>query len=244
MGLKLTLPKDKNHMGAEFVDAYWAIVGLKYDIEAFTFTLTCFPSREARLLTGTSVEEPSIEGYGECEPVYHPELYSWSPWFSIAQVFPEGIPLGRDAQLKQIYTFIKAYTDLPFEDVFESDQTEEEDTSEELTEPIEEPTEETSDEPSEEVVPEETPSEEEPTEEPSEETEVPSEDSDENEEDKFVNSEETETPTNETKQTEEIEPHCFAESEETEDLTEETEQTETEEPQEEEEKTEEETDNA
>ena len=196
MGLSMTLPKDKNHIDAEFVDAYWAISALSYDMEAVSFTLTCYPSREAKQLAGTPVLEPSIGGYGMSQPTYHPELYSWSPIFIIAQVFPEGIPLGRDAQLKKIYTFIKGYTGLPFEDVFESDQTEEEEPSEEPSvEPTEEPTEETSDEPSSEVVPEETPSEEEPTEEPSEETEVPSEEHTE-----------TEDLTEETEQTETEEP--------------------------------------
>ena len=209
MGLQMTLPKDKNHLDAEFVDAYWAISALSYDMEAVSFTLTCYPSREAKQLAGTPVLELSIGGYGMSQPTYHPELYAWSPILLIAQVFPEGIPLGRDAQLKQIYTFIKAYTDLPFEDVFESDQTEEEEPSEEPSvDPTEEPTEETSDEPSEEVVPEETPSEEEPTEEPSEETEVPSEEHTE-----------TEDLTEETEQTETEEPQTEDESteEETED---------------------------
>ena len=120
MGLKMTLPQDKNHLSVEFTDAYWAISALGYDFEGVAFTLTCYPSREAKLLAGTNVENASIGGYGLCQPIYRPELYAWSPRFLIADVFPEGIPLGRDAQLTQIYTFIKGYTGLPFEDVFES----------------------------------------------------------------------------------------------------------------------------
>lgn len=137
MGLQMTLPKDKNHINAVFVDAYWSISALSYDIEAVNFTLTCYPSREAKLLAGTPVLKPSIGGFGKCQTIYRPELYSWAPFFSISQVFKEGIPLGRDAQLKQIYTFIKEYTGLPFEDVFE----EEEEAAEPIVEPVQdEPT--------------------------------------------------------------------------------------------------------
>lgn len=153
MGLQMTLPKDKNHMATEFVDAYWAVTELGYDFVALHFKLVCFPSREAKLLDGNKVEEPSLGGYGLCEPTYHPKLYSWEPFFTIETVFPEGIPLGRDAQLKVIYSFIKDYTGLPFEDVFEDDQKEDEPIVEpseptEPTEPIEEPTEEPIEEPS------------------------------------------------------------------------------------------------
>lgn len=156
MGLQMTLPKDKNHMATEFVDAYWAITELTYDMVGLHFKLACFPSREAKQLDGTKIEEPSIGGYGLCEPTYHPQLYSWEPFFTIETVFPEGVPLGRDAQLKVIYSFIKDYTGLPFEDVFEDDQKEDEPIVEpseptepiEPTDPIEEPTEEPIEEPS------------------------------------------------------------------------------------------------
>lgn len=146
MGLKMTLPLDKNHMATEFVDAYWAVTELNYDFVGLHFKLACYPSREARQLDGTKIEEPSIEGYGLCEPTYHPQLYSWEPFFTIETVFPEGVPLGRDAQLKVIYSFIKEYTGLPFEDVFEDDQKEDEPIVEpsEPTEPTEEPIEEPS----------------------------------------------------------------------------------------------------
>lgn len=142
MGLKMTLSLDKNHLYNEFVDAYWAITELVYDFDTLHFKLACFPSREARLLDGTKIEEPSIDGYGFCQPVYRPELYSWSPYFGIEEVFPEGIPLGRDAQLTQIYTFIKEYTGLPFEDVFEDMETAPEQT-EEPVEPVTDPVAET-----------------------------------------------------------------------------------------------------
>lgn len=151
----MTLPKDKNHMYTDFIDAYWAVSTLGYDSENVVFALTCYVSREARMLDGTSVEEPSIEGFGSCLPIYRPELYYWHHHCPIADIFPEGIPLDKDEQLKAVYLYIKAYTGLPFEDVFEGDQKPEE--------PTEEPIEET--------IPEETPTEEEPiVDEPTEET--------------------------------------------------------------------------
>jgi len=119
MGLLMTLQKDKNHMATEFANAYWSITDLGYDIETLHFRLDCVPSREAKLLAGTQIENRTVNGFGICQSIYRPELYSWSPTFNIAEVFPDGIPLGRDAQLTQIYNFIKSYTGLPFEDVFE-----------------------------------------------------------------------------------------------------------------------------
>lgn len=153
MGLRMTLPKDKNHICVEFADAYWAIRTMEYDYEKVTFNLTCYPTREAKILDGTEIEYTSINGYGKCLPIFNPKLYEWTASALISKVFPEGIPLGRDAQLKVIYTFIKDYTGLPFEDVFEDDQKEDEPIVEpseptEPTEPIEEPTEEPIEEPS------------------------------------------------------------------------------------------------
>ena len=119
MGLKMTLPSDKNHMATTFTDAYWAVVELRYDFDTLTFTLACYPSREAKLLNGRRIKDPSISVFGSCEPIYSPELYSWTQILFISEVFPLGIPLGRDEQLKALYTYIKTYTGLPFEDVFE-----------------------------------------------------------------------------------------------------------------------------
>lgn len=136
MGLKMTLPSDKNHLATTFLDAYWVIVELGYDFNTLTLRLACFPSREAKQLNGTSVENPSIGNYGSCKPTYNSELYSWTQILFISDVFPNGIPLGRDEQLKVLYTFIKGFTGLPFEDVLEEGQV-----VEEPTEPIVEPSE-------------------------------------------------------------------------------------------------------
>lgn len=137
MGLLMTLQKDKNHMATEFANAYWSITDLGYDIETLHFRLDCVPSREAKLLAGTQIENRTVNGFGICQSVYRPELYSWAPTFSIAEVFPEGIPLGRDAQLTHIYNFIKEYTGLPFEDVFEDAAAEVEPAHEEPAAPAE-----------------------------------------------------------------------------------------------------------
>lgn len=216
MGLKLTLNQENNSMGFTFVDAYWVIENLKYKmtdtILLISFNLNCYPSRESSKLTGRDVVPLSL-GIPE-KSKYSGKLYEISFMDFASKIFSEGMPLERDEQLKQIYTFIKAYTDLPFEDVFESDQIEEEPQEETEVEPTEEPTEEPTGETIQEPSSEEEPmAQEEASDDPEE-------------EDNFVNSEETETEN----------------KEQTEILTEE-EQTETE-PQTEGENTEEETEDA
>jgi len=204
MGLKLTLNQENNSMGFTFVDAYWVIENLKYKmtdtILLISFELNCYPSRESSKLTGRDVVPLSIGSPEKSK--YSGKLYEISFMDFASKIFSEGMPLERDEQLKQIYTFIKAYTDLPFEDVFESDQIEEE--PQEETEV--EPTEETIQEPS---------SEEEPM--AQEETTEASEDSEETEETE-AESEETESSQIEEEQTE-TEPQTEDESteEETED---------------------------
>jgi len=154
MGLKLTIDKDRNSMGFTFEDAYWVIENLKYEMgsdELFvSFNLNCYPSRESSKLTGQNVapmeymEPTSARINGKLCGMHHLNF--------VKTIFPEGIPMERDAQLKVIYSFIKEYTGLPFEDVFEDDQKEGEPIVEpseptEPTEPIEEPTEEPIEEP-------------------------------------------------------------------------------------------------
>lgn len=121
MGLKLTLSKDNNPMGFTFEDAYWVIEELKYEMGAenlsISFNLNCYPSRDSSKLTGRNVEPLS---FGSPErPKYNGKLYGFSHLNYAKVIFPDGVPMDRDAQLTQIYNFIKEYTGLPFEDVFE-----------------------------------------------------------------------------------------------------------------------------
>lgn len=39
----------------------------------------------------------------------------------IKDIFPDGIPLDADKQKTAIYNWVKVYTGLPFEDVFEEE---------------------------------------------------------------------------------------------------------------------------
>ena len=119
MGLKMTLVKEMNHMYTEFVDAYWCIEDVGYDTQSVVFTLYCYPSREVKLNHLHILENPSL-GYGSAiSNVINGRLYLWEGQFSIEDIFPQGIPLGKDEQLKVLYKFVKDYTQLPFKDVLE-----------------------------------------------------------------------------------------------------------------------------
>ena len=65
----------------------------------------------------------STFGYGEMtQPTYEPSLRVWYGIAKIEEIFPDGIPPGSNAQKTAICNWIKSYTGLPFEDVFEEDQ--------------------------------------------------------------------------------------------------------------------------
>lgn len=119
MGLQMTLTKDKNKLYHDFQDAYWAITDLVYGVDAVSFMLKAFPTREAKLKDKAPQEDPSI-GFGEGDPVVDSALYKWRAQFAITDIFPQGIPIGRDAQYTAVYNWIKAYTGLPFTDVLEA----------------------------------------------------------------------------------------------------------------------------
>ena len=121
MGLQMMLQKEKNPLFFDFVDAYWALDNVSYSTDSITFSLMAYPTRDAKLAIHTALVNPSIGGFGSAEKAYiAPVLYIWTHSTDIADVFPNGIiPAGRDAQYTAIYNWIKEYTQLPFEDVFE-----------------------------------------------------------------------------------------------------------------------------
>ena len=119
MGLKLTLPKETNRLYNDFIDAYWRIDEIQYGTSEFLFILCCYPSREASQKKGTNVAENM--GFGGADGTIQPELYRWEGIFRIETVFPSGIPLSANAQKTAIYNWIKTYTNLPFQDVFEEE---------------------------------------------------------------------------------------------------------------------------
>lgn len=176
MGLQLTINERQNLLHHTFEDAYWAIDKLSYDLTRVSFSLRAFPSRDAKIKEGTPVEDDvPVLGYST-DLRYSPELFQWRANFPVEQVFPNGIPLGKDAQYTAVYNFIKEHTGLPFADVFEYVPEKEQ---EPVVEPeaeteaeiiVEEPAEEPTEEPTDEPVIEEDP-EDEPVEDPVQESE-------------------------------------------------------------------------
>lgn len=122
MGLKMTLSRECNHLGYTFEDAYWAISELSYDTKNCLFRLSAYPSREAKL-SDLSPLHPTILPIGSSSyPVVNCSLYMWEAIIPTVNIFPDGIPLDENEQKTRIYTFIKQYTELPFEDVFEEEE--------------------------------------------------------------------------------------------------------------------------
>lgn len=119
MALSMTLQKENNHLYHEFVNAYWIVEDVAYNFDHVGFALKCYPSREASKKVNSDIPTPSLPIGGCVLGIYSPCIYSWQAEFKISDVFPNGIPLGRDAQLTEIYRWVKDYTELPFEDVFE-----------------------------------------------------------------------------------------------------------------------------
>ena len=119
MGLKMTLSKENNSLYCDFVDAYWAIDSVMHGIETVSFRLVAYPSRDAKLANQFTQVNPTL-GFGRATyKMVDSELYIMPFDAPAEDIFPNGIPLGKDAQYTAIYTWIKIYTQLPFEDVFE-----------------------------------------------------------------------------------------------------------------------------
>lgn len=121
MALSLDLKKEDNHMYIDFKNAYWVIREIAYNTELASFRLVCYPNRESSKMY--LAEPTSTFSYGGMtQPTYEPSLREWDGIAKIEEIFPSGIPLGTNAQKTAIYNWIKSYTGLPFEDVFEEDQ--------------------------------------------------------------------------------------------------------------------------
>ena len=124
MGLRLTLSKENNSLFTEFKDAYWVVTNVSYSLTSVSFNLICYPSREARKCDNTPLATPDLPIGGATLSVFKPELYRWRGQFAISQLFPQGIPASPDDQMRTIYSFVKSYTGLPFDDVLEKEQEE------------------------------------------------------------------------------------------------------------------------
>ena len=123
MGLKLTLPNTANGLGYDFIDAYWVIEDLRYEMkdnELFCiFWLNCYPTRESSKLTGQTVGNIGIGRPKDI--IYNGKLYEWIGLEKVSVIFPAGIPVDSDTQKTTIYNYIKETVPLPFEDVFEEE---------------------------------------------------------------------------------------------------------------------------
>ncbi len=120
MALSMTLSKTQNHMYEDYPDAYWVIEDINYNLEFVAGYLRCYPTRECSKKNGHQIEEWSqIPFGGPAFSSYNNMLWKWEFMARITDVFPNGIPLSSDEQKTAIYNWIKTYTNLPFEDVFE-----------------------------------------------------------------------------------------------------------------------------
>lgn len=127
MGLKMTLPRECNHLGYTFEDAYWAISELSYDTKNCYFRLSAYPSREAKLINLSPLNPTTLPIGSSSYPVVNCSLYLWEAIIPIVDIFPDGIPLDENSQKTSIYNFIKDYMkkknySIPFEDVFEEEE--------------------------------------------------------------------------------------------------------------------------
>lgn len=123
MGLQFTLPKECNNLYFDFEDAYWYLSELGYDTENCYFLLVAYPNREARLAQGTLLPRNPLPIGGVSSISVKADIYRWRGIFPTVDIFPNGIPLDANEQKTVVYNFIKAYTGLPYEDVFEEEQT-------------------------------------------------------------------------------------------------------------------------
>lgn len=121
MGLSLTLSKNNNNFYHDFIDAYWSLKDINYNTTDCTFELLVYPSREAKLNTGKEIQSIGVGNAYFGTNVY-PYLYQWTGFAKLTDLFPEGIPVDPNEQKKIIYNYIKQYTGLPFQDVFEPNQ--------------------------------------------------------------------------------------------------------------------------
>ena len=122
MGLSLTLAKQNNCLFTDFPDAYWVVRDVIYSTTYVSFNLICYPSREARYKDNQDMAIPELPIGSPAIRIFHPELYRWRGQFAIADIFPKGIPISPDEQMRTLYSFVKSYTGLAFNDVLEQGQ--------------------------------------------------------------------------------------------------------------------------
>ncbi len=122
MGLKLTVPKADNALYTDFVDAYWRIENIVFSnansVGYVSFELNTYPSRESANMNLHSISSNSFPVGGATAIAYSTKIRTWLATFKTADVFTS-IPLTEAEQKDVLYAFVKNYTGLNFEDVFE-----------------------------------------------------------------------------------------------------------------------------
>lgn len=131
MGFRMELKKQNNHLYYDFPNAYWSIDalsfsnfidydenGVKTSTPTVSFSLRAYPSRESKIKEKEGIQ--STIGFGSSISVaVNPCIYEWKAFFKSEEIFGDSIPLSENGQKEILYEFIKKYTQLPFEDVFE-----------------------------------------------------------------------------------------------------------------------------
>lgn len=123
MGLLLKVEKNNNALYTDFPDAYWKIENIlvsHQDGEDYiVFDLNTYPSREASKMTLVPIDNTFPLG-GAVKVAYEPMIRHWQGMFKASDIFKGGtMPISEKEQKKVIYAFVKAHTNLGFEDVIE-----------------------------------------------------------------------------------------------------------------------------
>lgn len=122
MAIQMNLLKEFNHMYTDFLNAYWVIenINIAYidKTSKINIQFCCYPSREAYKSIGTEIQH--LRFGGSIRQNYNTKLYEFYGIFLASEIFPDGIPNTREAQLNVLYPFIKNYLNLTeSKDVFE-----------------------------------------------------------------------------------------------------------------------------
>lgn len=128
MGLSATISKDYNYLNTDFINAYWYLsqvgIGEQNSKYIVCYTLTAYPSREAKQKTinRDKVSQYSIGGSTHYQ--YDAELYEFVDIVPFEKIFSENDAPSSLNELKSgVYKYIKkSNPDMKFVDVLEEGQ--------------------------------------------------------------------------------------------------------------------------
>ena len=127
MGLKFKLPKESNHLYADFNEAYWSVDNICIYPEGNTslchFEFSAYASREAKKMNMMDIPTPSILIGSALSSKYNPLLYLATQDVNTEALFPNGVPNTIGEQKNIVYAYLKSQLNgIEFEDVFEEGQ--------------------------------------------------------------------------------------------------------------------------